>query len=104
MVRRAVPAPRTAAMIAETFAALSDPSRVRILGALEKAPLCPCLLQKIEPMKNAALSYHLRILRSAGLVATSASSHYRVYALTKRGREVGSLLREALRTEPAPDG
>ena len=97
VVRRSAPTETTAAEIAETFRALSDASRVRILGALEKAPLCPCLLQKIEPMKNSVLSYHLRILKSAGLGSTSATSHYRVYEVTDRGRELAELVRQVTR-------
>ena len=92
-VSRSAPSRRTAGEIARTFRALSDPSRVRLLGALVRTPLCPCLMQRIEPMKNSVLSYHLRVLRSAGLVTTSAASHYRIYEATGRGREAVSLFR-----------
>ena len=95
---RSVPSRTTAGEMARAFRALSDPSRIRLLGALVRAPLCPCLLQRLEPMKNSVLSYHLRILKGAGLVTPSATSHFRIYKATERGREAVSFLRGALAT------
>jgi DNA-binding transcriptional ArsR family regulator len=60
---------------------------------LTQARLCPCLLQEIEPMKDSVLSYHLKVLKHAGLVATSAVSNYRVYEATPLGRKVGFFAR-----------
>ena len=53
-------------------------------------------------MKNSVLSYHLRVLKSAGLVTTSAKSHYRIYEVTARGREAISLFRDILAKRPYP--
>ena len=92
-VRRSAPSRRRAAGVARTLRAVSDPSRLRILGALARASLCPCLIRRIEPMKNSVLSYHLRILKGAGLVRNSATSHFRIYEVTERGREIAALLR-----------
>jgi len=67
-----------------------------MLWALDRAPLCPCLLREFEPMTNSALSYHLRLLRRAGLVATTVKSNYRIYRATARGRAMLSFLRRAV--------
>ncbi len=101
VVTRSTPTRRTAGEIARTFRALSDPSRVRLLGALVRAPLCPCLMQRIEPMKNSVLSYHLRVLKGAGLVTTSAASHYRIYEVTARGKEAVRLFQGPRPARPA---
>lgn len=44
-------------------------------------------------MKDSLLSYHLRILKGAGLVAPFGTSNYRVYRVTAYGRKVGAALR-----------
>lgn len=78
---------------ARLLEAMSDPSRLRILAALGRSPLCPCLLRQIAPMKDAVLSYHLKILRDSGLVSRASVSNFRVYDLTPRGRRLESVLR-----------
>lgn len=83
-----MPNTSAAQAVARVFDAVSDPARLRILCALERTPLCPCLLREIEPMANSALSYHLRVLRHAGLVATAARSSYRIYEATALGRDL----------------
>ncbi len=44
-------------------------------------------------MKNSVLSYHLRILRRAGLVTMSASSNYRIYEASALAETLVSLAR-----------
>ncbi len=45
-------------------------------------------------MKNAVLSYHLRILRRASLVTMSAKSNYRIYTASALGVMLISFARE----------
>ncbi len=92
---RSLPTVAEAEGAARIFDALSDPARLRLLWALERAPLCPCLLREVEPMANSALSYHLRVLKRAGLVIRTASSNYRIYETTALGRKVLALVRRA---------
>lgn len=87
-IARSVPGAVEAKEIARVFDAVSDPARLRLLSALARAPLCPCLLREIEPMTNSALSYHLRVLKRGGLVATAARSSYRIYEATPLGRRL----------------
>ena len=59
---------RTAAGLAETFQALADPTRVRIISALMEDELCVYDLAELVGMSQSAVSHQLRILRSLGLV------------------------------------
>jgi DNA-binding transcriptional ArsR family regulator len=58
----------TAVRLAETFKALSDPSRVRIVSLLAEAELCVCDLAAALDMSQSAVSHQLRTLRDLHLV------------------------------------
>ena len=53
----------TAIRLAETFKALSDPTRVRIVSLLAEAELCVCDLAAVLGMSQSAVSHQLRTLR-----------------------------------------
>lgn len=58
-----------ATAIADVFALLSDPSRVRVLFTLlEAGELCVCDLAEAVGMSQSALSHALRLLRRSGVV------------------------------------
>jgi len=67
----------TATRLAETFKALSDPTRVRVIAALSQSELCVCDLAACLGMSQSAISHQLRLLRTLRLVKG-----------TKRGRMV----------------
>ena len=54
-----------------TFAALADPTRRRILAHLARGDQCVTHLARPHSMSLPAVSKHLRVLESAGLVARS---------------------------------
>lgn len=55
--------------IADVFALLADPGRVRVLFALlEGGEICVCDLAEMVDMSPSALSHGLRLLRTAGVV------------------------------------
>lgn len=58
----------TASRLAETFKALSDPTRVRIISALSNAELCVCDIAATLGMSQSAISHQLRVLRNLRLV------------------------------------
>ena len=58
----------TATRLAETFKALSDPSRVRHVSLLANAELCVCDLAAALDMSQSAVSHQLRTLRDLRLV------------------------------------
>jgi DNA-binding transcriptional ArsR family regulator len=58
----------TAIRLAETFKALSDPTRVRIVSLLVEDELCVCDLAAALDMSQSAVSHQLRALRDLRLV------------------------------------
>ncbi len=58
----------TAAGLAETFQALADPSRVRLISALIAGELCVLDLAALLGMSQSAVSHQLRLLRNLHLV------------------------------------
>ncbi len=58
----------TAVRLAETFKALSDPTRVRIVSLLADDELCVCDLAAALNMSQSAVSHQLRTLRDLRLV------------------------------------
>jgi ArsR family transcriptional regulator len=58
----------TAIRLAETFKALSDPTRLRIVSLLAEDELCVCHLAAALDMTQSAVSHQLRALRDLRLV------------------------------------
>jgi ArsR family transcriptional regulator, nickel/cobalt-responsive transcriptional repressor len=84
----------TAREVAQTMAALSTPSRVRILGRLRESPCSVGDLAVAVEMEQSAVSHQLRILRHLGLVVGERNGRRIVYALYDS--HVGDLLEEAV--------
>jgi len=63
-----MPHDRTINALAETFSALSDPTRVRILSALAGQELCVLDLSRLLGLTGSAVSHQLRLLRGQRLV------------------------------------
>ena len=66
---------------AETFKALSDPVRREILLLLRKGRLSAGEIGSHFDMTGATISYHLGILKKAGLVFESREKNYIFYEL-----------------------
>ncbi|MGA7281511.1 MAG: metalloregulator ArsR/SmtB family transcription factor [Acidimicrobiia bacterium] len=66
---------------AGTFGALSDPIRLSILDELSRDQRCVCELQEALDIAPNLLSYHLRMLREAGLVESSRRGRWVDYRL-----------------------
>ena len=54
--------------IAQVFGALAEPLRLSILRELRQQPLCVCELEPELGTAQSLLSYHLKVLREAGLI------------------------------------
>lgn len=67
---------------AGTFAAMSDPVRLSILDLLGAEPRCVCELQGSIDIAPNLLSYHLRVLREAGLVEAARRGRWVDYRLS----------------------
>lgn len=61
--------------------AVADPIRWSVLQRLAAKPSCVCNLQEHVPIPANLLSYHLKVLREAGLVTTSRRGRWIDYAL-----------------------
>ena len=67
--------------------AVADPVRWAVLTMLVEAPRCVCKLQEQIPIAGNLLSYHLKVLREAGLVTTSRRGRWVDYALAQDAPE-----------------
>lgn len=57
---------------------LADTTRLRILKALEVQSLCICVLVECADKKHSALSYHLKLLKEAGLVDSRRERSFQI--------------------------
>ena len=81
---------------AELFKALADPTRLQVVNALLERPHCAEELSGRLRRAPSTISFHLRKLEEAGLVAKTKSQYYLVYELrtdlfAKRLRELVAL-------------
>ena len=67
-IRAALVQPDAVQGLADTFSALGDPTRVRILDALSHGELCVCDLAAVLGVSQSAVSHQLRLLRGMRLV------------------------------------
>lgn len=79
--RSAVPGDRMVRALAETFAALSDPTRVRIIFALSEQELCVFDLARLLGLTGSAVSHQLRLLRGQRLVRYRKEGKIAYYSL-----------------------
>ena len=67
--------------LADTFSALGDPTRVRILDALSHGELCVCDLAAVLRLSQSAVSHQLRLLRGLRLVRPRRDGRVVFYSL-----------------------
>ena len=71
----------TATRLAETYQALSDPSRVRLISALLNTELCVCDLAAVLGMSQSAVSHQLKSMRDLHLVRFRKEGRIVYYSL-----------------------
>ena len=71
----------TATRMAALFAALGDPTRVRVISVLRAHELCVCDLAATLGMKQSAMSHQLRVLRQLRLVKWRRAGRQVFYTL-----------------------
>lgn len=69
------------ARTARWFYALSDETRLRVIGLLAGGERCVCELQEAIGAAQSRLSFHLRVLREAGLVNDRRAGRWVHYSL-----------------------
>jgi DNA-binding transcriptional ArsR family regulator len=80
-IREALVAPDAVQGLADTFSALGDPTRVRILDALSHGELCVCDLAAVLKLSQSAVSHQLRLLRGMRLVRPRRDGRIVFYSL-----------------------
>ncbi len=70
---------------AEIFTALADPTRRHIFEALRGEPKTVGELAEGEPVSRPAVSQHLKVLESAGLVSVEPQGNRRLYLIKREG-------------------
>lgn len=96
------------ARAARLFHALSDPTRLALLDRLRAGEHCVCDLQDLLGAAQSRLSFHLRVLKDAGLVTDRREGRWAYYAVAPAALDavqdaVAALRpsRRALRVAPA---
>ena len=73
----------TAAQVARWFHALSDETRVQIVEMLSHKERCVCELEQVLDIAQSRLSFHLKVLKDAGLLADRKEGRWMYYNLQR---------------------
>jgi ArsR family transcriptional regulator, arsenate/arsenite/antimonite-responsive transcriptional repressor len=65
--------------------ALADPLRLTILYLVRDQPLCVCVINRFMRIADSKLSYHLTILKDAGLIEGEYHGNWIIYSITGTG-------------------
>src|SRR5689334_6558899 len=85
---------------AELFHALSDPTRLSILRRLRMGERCVCDLTDALDAAQSRLSFHLKVLKEAGLVADRREGRWMYYTLNTDALAETSALIETMASAP----
>ncbi|MEP6781064.1 MAG: metalloregulator ArsR/SmtB family transcription factor [Gemmatimonadaceae bacterium] len=77
----AITTPRDLTHAVTLFHALSDETRLSILDMLQDEERCVCDLQEELDSAQSRLSFHLKVLRDAGLVTDRKEGRWMYYAI-----------------------
>lgn len=81
MASTVAPATAELALTARRFHALADPTRLAILVSLSNGECCVCDLQSTLEAAQSRLSFHLRVLKDAGLVTDRKDGRWSWYQI-----------------------
>jgi ArsR family transcriptional regulator len=76
--------PRASRRLSALARALGDPTRIAILSRLAFGERCVCDLTEELSAAQSRLSFHLKILKEAGLVSDRPEGRMTYYALRRR--------------------
>ncbi len=68
------------------YQACADPVRLKILSLLMVQPLCVCVIKAVVKIADSKLSYHLNILKKAGMIEGDQQGQYIIYQITPRAK------------------
>lgn len=90
-----LPAEKVIFALSETFKAMSDPTRIKIITALTSNELCVCDLAALLELTSSAVSHQLRLLRSQRLVKYRKKGKIVYYSLDDE--HISNLIAEGIR-------
>jgi ArsR family transcriptional regulator, arsenate/arsenite/antimonite-responsive transcriptional repressor len=99
MATRTLP---TTQRMADLFHALSDETRLSILQRLRFGERCVCDLTDALDAAQSRLSFHLKVLKDAGLVTDRKDGRWMYYTLNAEALAEVIEVVEALATAPTP--
>jgi ArsR family transcriptional regulator len=82
---------------ARWFRALADPTRVEIVRLLSHGERCVCELQDQLDAAQSRLSFHLKVLKDAGLVTDRRDGRWVYYALNREALDEISAFASAVK-------
>src|ERR671914_723212 len=85
----------------ELFHALSDETRLEIVQRLRSGERCVCDLTDLLDAAQSRLSFHLKVLKDAGLVADRREGRWVHYCLNREALDEVSELIEGLASTPS---
>jgi ArsR family transcriptional regulator len=94
LVREKLPDSKSIHELAETFKALGDRTRLKIVLALAHEELCVCDLATVVNISISAISHQLRILKGLKIVAFRKSGKMVYYSLDDK--HIENLVNEAM--------
>jgi len=68
------------------YRACADPVRLKILALLMDQPLCVCVIKAVIRIADSKLSYHLNILKKAGMIEGEQQGQYIIYQITDKAQ------------------
>lgn len=84
------------------FHALSEPTRLQILEHLKEGEQCVCELTESFKTGQSRLSFHLRVLKEAGLINDRPEGRWMYYSLNvERLKELASFVEELKESRPS---
>ena len=92
------------AKVARLFHALSDETRVSAMQMLRGGERCVCELQDELGAAQSRLSFHLKVLKDAGLVTDRRDGRWAYYAIAPGALQVAHDAVRDLATPPARRG
>ena len=97
-------APLDTGRAARLFHALSDETRLGILECLRGRERCVCELTDHLDAAQSRLSFHLRVLKEAGLVSDRREGRWMYYTLNREVLEEAADLVQSLTAVPVGQG
>ncbi len=91
------------ARLAGLFAALADPTRLRLLNLMAGREVCVCYFVEILGQSQPKISRHLAYLRRAGIVAARREGKWMHYRIVRPAEEAAASILDAALASLAAD-